>query len=570
MLKFDVLVIGSGGAGMRAALEASRQGGGSVALMTKMFPTRSATGCAQGGINGALKNADPNDSVEKHFFDTVKGSDYLGDQDAVEFFVTNAPDCIRELDYFGVPFSRDKEGRIAQRNFGGASSPRTCYSADKTGHVILHTLYEQCLKYKVKVLSEWYLLQLVVDNGKLCGVVALELKTGRIVPIAAKAVVMATGGAGRMYWLRTTNPFASTGDGMAACLNAGIALKDPEFVQFHPTGLAGTGILMSEASRGEGGYLINNKGERFMQRYAPEKMELATRDLVSQAIETEIKEGRGFGGTGMSAYVLLDLRHLGREKILERLPQIRDLAIAFEQVDPIEQPIPIRPSCHYSMGGIDVVDYRTCATAVEGVFAAGECSCISIHGANRLGGNSLADIVVFGKFAGKGAQACALERSFYNEGAVLEAAKAWEAKREKVLARTGGPTVASIRDRLAETMWYKVGVFRKGAEMEEALNTVDGLLAEYQSCRVGDPSLVYNTAFVNYIELGSMLTVAKAVVLGALNRTESRGCHLREDYPHRDDANFLKHTLVTKEGDAYKLSYRDVVVTKYQPAERKY
>ena len=345
MLNFDVLVVGSGGAGMRAALEAVRQQGLSVGLMTKMFPTRSATGCAQGGINGSLQNADPSDSIEKHIFDTVKGSDYLGDQDAIEHFVIAMPDAIRELDYFGVPFSRDSEGRIAQRNFGGASSPRTCFSADVTGHVILHALYEQCLKHGVKILADWYLLQLVTDQDKLSGVIAYDLKGGRIVPVTAKAVVIATGGAGRMYWLRTTNPFTSTGDGIAACFEAGIPVKDPEFVQFHPTGLAGTGILMSEASRGEGGYLLNNKGERFMSRYAPEKMELATRDLVSQAIETEIKEGRGFG-EGLSAYVQLDLRHLGREKILERLPQNRELAITFEQVDPINEPIPIRPSCH--------------------------------------------------------------------------------------------------------------------------------------------------------------------------------------------------------------------------------
>ncbi len=569
MLTFDVLVIGSGGAGMRAALEAVRQQGLSVGLMTKMFPTRSATGCAQGGINGSLKNADPNDSIEKHIFDTVKGSDYLGDQDAIEYFIASLPDAIRELDYLGVPFSRDSEGRIAQRNFGGASSPRTCFSADVTGHVILHALYEQCLKHGVTVLAEWYLLQIVTDKGKLCGVVAYDLKGGRIVPVAAKAIVVATGGAGRMYWLRTTNPFTSTGDGIAACLEAGIPVKDPEFVQFHPTGLAGTGILMSEASRGEGGYLLNNQGERFMSRYAPEKMELATRDLVSQAIETEIKEGRGFG-EGLQAYVELDLRHLGQEKIMERLPQIRELAITFEQVDPIHQPIPIRPSCHYSMGGIDVIDYRTCATAVEGVFAAGEAACISIHGANRLGGNSLADIVAFGKFAGQGAANCAARRQAVNTEAALQAATAWEARFETVTNRSTGVTVNSVRDRLAEIMWNNVGVFRTAAEMEAALTVVDSLLQEYQTVMVPDKNKLYNTAFVNYIELGSMLTVAKTVVLGALNRKESRGSHCRADFPNRDDANFLKHTLVSKEGQAYNIAYRPVVITNYPPAERKY
>ncbi|SCM83170.1 succinate dehydrogenase, flavoprotein subunit [uncultured Sporomusa sp.] len=569
MLTFDVLVIGSGGAGMRAALEAVRQQGLSVGLMTKMFPTRSATGCAQGGINGSLKNADPNDSIEKHIFDTVKGSDYLGDQDAIEYFIASLPDAIRELDYLGVPFSRDSEGRIAQRNFGGASSPRTCFSADVTGHVILHALYEQCLKHGVTVLAEWYLLQIVTDKGKLCGVVAYDMKGGRIVPVAAKAIVVATGGAGRMYWLRTTNPFTSTGDGIAACLEAGIPVKDPEFVQFHPTGLAGTGILMSEASRGEGGYLLNNQGERFMSRYAPEKMELATRDLVSQAIETEIKEGRGFG-EGLQAYVELDLRHLGQEKIMERLPQIRELAITFEQVDPIHQPIPIRPSCHYSMGGIDVIDYRTCATAVEGVFAAGEAACISIHGANRLGGNSLADIVAFGKFAGQGAANCAARRQAVNTEAALQAATAWEARFETVTNRSTGVTVNSVRDRLAEIMWNNVGVFRTAAEMEAALTVVDSLLQEYQTVMVPDKNKLYNTAFVNYIELGSMLTVAKTVVLGALNRKESRGSHCRADFPNRDDANFLKHTLVSKEGQAYNIAYRPVVITNYPPAERKY
>lgn len=569
MLQFDVLVVGSGGAGMRAALEAGRQGTVSVAMLSKMFPTRSATGCAQGGINGALKNADATDSTEKHFFDTVKGSDFLGDQDAIEYFVKAMPSCIKEIDYFGVPFSRDANLEISQRNFGGQSSPRTCYSADKTGHVILHTLYEQCLKHGVTILSEWQLLELVVENCEVCGVIALEIKTGRIVPIAAKAVIMATGGSGRMYWLRTTNPFTSTGDGMAACFRAGIPLKDPEFVQFHPTGLAGTGILMSEASRGEGGYLLNNQGERFMKRYAPEKMELATRDLVSQAIETEIREGRGFGD-GMSAYVKLDLRHLGREKILDRLPGIRDLAIAFEQIDPIEEPIPIRPSCHYSMGGIDVIDYQTCKTAIEGVFAAGECACISIHGANRLGGNSLADIIAFGKFAGKGAADCAVGRTYTAAHKLIAATQIWQERFQTATTRHGGATVAEIRDRLAQTMWYNVGIFRKGAEIEMAQQTVEELMAAYETCSVMDNNPIYNTAFVQYIELGNMLTVAKAVIIGALNRKESRGCHLREDYPERDDVRFLKHTLITKIDSVYHLAYRPVVITKQQPAERKY
>ncbi|MCO1601022.1 FAD-binding protein [Desulfosporosinus nitroreducens] len=569
MLKFDILVIGSGGSGMQAALVASSQQGLNVALMSKVFPTRSATCCAQGGTNAVLKNADPTDTIEKHTFDTVKGSDFLGDQDAIEFFCEHMPETIRELDYYGVPFSRLESGTIAQRPFGGQSAPRTCYSSDKVGSVILHTLYEQCLKNGVNVLVEWLLLDLVVENDRVTGVVAMDMKTGEIQPIMAKTVVLATGGAGRMYWLRTTNPFASTGDGMAAALRAGVALKDPEFVQFHPTGLAGTGILMSEACRGEGGYLLNNQGERFMKRYAPEKLELATRDLVSQAIEIEIKEGRGFG-EGMQAYVQLDLRHLGREKILERLPQIRDLAITFEGIDPIDQPIPIRPSCHYSMGGIDVTDYRTCGTDLKGLYATGECACLSIHGANRLGGNSTADVVLFGKVAGKAAAEAAKTLDFGSEQKVNELVRQWENSFSSTVARTDGPSVASIRDRLSETMWYNVGVFRKESEMKKATQIIDELIAEYKKCVVGDPSKIYNTAFVQYTELGNLLLVAKAVVMGALNRKESRGSHKREDYMNRDDENFLKHTIISKQGSQYKLSYRPVVVTKYQPVERKY
>ena len=569
MLTFDVLVVGSGGAGMRAALEAAREKDLQVALMTKTFPTRSATGMAQGGINGVLKNVDPNDSLESHIFDTVKGSDYLGDQDAIEFFCKLCPECIREIDYYGVPFSRDSEGKISQRKFGGQSSPRTCYSADKTGHALLHTMFEQCLKHNVHILQDWQLLDLAVEAGQLRGVAALDIKTGKITAIAAKSVVIATGGAGRMYWLRTTNPYTSTGDGMAACFRAGVALKDPEMVQFHPTGLAGTGILMSEAVRGEGGYLINKDGERFMKRYAPEKMELATRDVVAKGIETEIKEGRGFG-SGISAYVQIDVRHLSKDVIIEKLHGIRDLAISFEHVDPVNEPIPIRPTCHYSMGGIDVIDYKTCATAVEGLFAAGEAACMSIHGANRLGGNSLADVMVFGKVAGAGAKAAAKKRSIGGEELLEKLTADWEKRFQAVTARQKGVTTAQLRDKLAETMWYQVGVFRNEKDLKEAAQKIDALRKAYEVCQVGDDSRVFNTAFVNYVEIGNLLTIARAVVAGALERRESRGCHLRDDYPNRDDQEFLKHTLITKDGDDYKLSYRPVAVTKYPPAERKY
>ncbi|WP_288302084.1 FAD-binding protein [uncultured Veillonella sp.] len=573
MEQFDVLVVGSGGAGQRAALEVASREGLRVALITKIFPSRSATAMAQGGINGVLNNVAKEDTIEDHIFDTVKGSDYLGDQDAIEFFVKRCPEGIKELDYFGAPFSRTNENKIAQRNFGGQSYPRTCYSADKTGHVIEHTLYEQCLKHNVQFLQEWYLLDIVkVADGSVGGVVAWNMKEGRVEKIAATAVVIATGGAGRMFWTRTSNPYLSTGDGMAACFRVGCALKDPEMVQFHPTGLGKSGILMSEAVRGEGGYLLNNKGERFMAKYAPSKMELAPRDVVAKAIETEIAEGRGFGGTGLDAYVVADVRHLPRELILEKLHGIRDLAITFEHADPLVQPIPVRPTCHYSMGGIDVKDYKTCATVVPGLFAAGEASCVSIHGANRLGGNSLADAVVFGKVAGEGAIAYVENNSAKDAAKELnDAAIAWEAKFKEVTGRTTGRPVSEIRDEMALAMWNKVGIFREESKMKEALETLNKLIEEYKTCYVGDTNRTFNMAFVNYVEIGSLLTVAKAVVLGALRRQESRGSHLREDFTKRDDKNFLNHTLITLGEDGeYQVGQSDVVVTRFEPKERTY
>jgi succinate dehydrogenase/fumarate reductase flavoprotein subunit len=569
MLSYDIVVVGAGGAGMMAALAASEGPDLEVAVLSKIYPTRSHTGAAQGGINAALGNRDPSDSVEKHFRDTVKGSDFLADQDAVEFFTSRMPELIQELDFYGVPFSRDENGRVAQRPFGGASSPRTCYSADKTGHVILHTLYEQCLKRGVKFLHEWFLLSLAVEEGELDGLVALDMRSGAIHPIQAKAAVIATGGFGRIYWNRTTNALNMTGDGTAACFDAGIPLKDPEFVQFHPTGLASSGILMSEACRGEGGHLLNKEGERFMARYAPEKMELGPRDLVSRAIETEIKEGRGFG-EGIGAYVQMDLRHLGKEKILERLPQVRALAMHFEGVDIIEEPVPIRPSCHYMMGGIHVVDYKTCRTPIEGILAAGECACISIHGANRLGGNSVADVVLFGKYAGLGAREIAKQRSLPSGKKVKKEADRWIKTFDRMRRKTEGIPVTEIRDKMAETMWNNVGIFRRESEMKEALETVGRLLEDYQDACIGDTSVRYNLAFVHYVEVGNLLKLAKAVALGALHRKESRGSHARADYPKRDDGRFLKHTLIYKKGDDYILQYEPVKITKYRPEERKY
>ena len=569
MQTYDIVIVGAGGAGMAAALNASKDPSLSVAVLSKVFPTRSHTGAAQGGMNAALAYRDPEDTVESHFFDTVKGSDYLADQDAVEFFVSGMPELVLELESMGVPYSRDEQGRIAQRPFGGASSPRCCYSADKTGHVVLHALYETCVKNGVHFLEEFNLLDIAAVDGQLQGIVAIDLRNGEIVSFRARAVVIASGGFGRVYWTRTTNATNMTGDGVAACLRAGIPVKDPEFVQFHPTGLASTGVLLSEAARGEGGILVNNKGERFMERYAPDKMELGPRDLVSRSIETEIKEGRGFG-EGMKSYVLIDLRHLGAEKILERLPQVRELAMNFEGVDMIEEPVPIRPSNHYMMGGIDVVDYKTCGTAIDGLHAAGECSCISVHGANRLGGNSVSEVVFFGTQAGKAAVQTAHRRQLGATGRLEELEARWNERFDSLRSKREGASLYGIRDRMAKAMWDGVGIFRDGSSMEEAEQVVDECLEAYRGAAIGVGPRRYNTAFMDYDEVGNVLQLAKSVVMGARARTETRGAHSRQDCPSRDDANFLKHTLVSLDGGAFKVGYRPVAVTKFQPQERKY
>jgi succinate dehydrogenase / fumarate reductase flavoprotein subunit/NADH-dependent fumarate reductase subunit A len=569
MLKYDVLIVGAGGAGLMAALEASKAKDVKVAVVTKVYPTRSHTGAAQGGINAALANVDSSDSPEVHTFDTVKGSDYLGDQDAIEYMCQEAPKRIYELEHLGVPFSRLPDGRIAQRPFGGAGFPRTCYAADKTGHVILHTLYEQCLRNNVVFLNEWFVKELIVDNGEVKGIIAIDIRNGEVHAIQTKAVIFATGGYARVYWVRNTNAIGSTGDGMAICYRAGIPLKDMEFVQFHPTGLRSTGILVTEGARGEGGYLINNKGERFMEKYAPEKMELAPRDMVARAMETEIIEGRGWG-EGMMAYVHLDLRHLGAKKIKERLPQIRMLAIDFEGVDPIEEPIPVRPTAHYSMGGIHVEDYKTSMTPVKGVYAVGECACVSVHGANRLGGNSLLDLVVFGKPAGAAAVEYARnkpEDTTFNLKAEEERARK---EIEELLRKESKENINDIRIEMAQTMWDKVGIFREEKPMLEAIEKIKELKERYKNLAPGDSGKLFNTALINYLELGFLLDLAEAIAITAEMRKESRGAHARRDYPKRDDENFLKHSLSYYTEDGPKVEYSDVRITKYEPQERKY
>jgi len=564
MLVFDVVVIGAGGAGMMAALKAGEGNDLKVAVLSKVLPTRSATGCAQGGMNAALGNRDRSDSTEQHFKDTVKGSAFLADQDAVNFFVSEMPDLMKELDYMGVPFDRDENGNIAQRPFGGASKPRACYSADKIGHVVLHALYEQCLKNDVNFLNEWQMISMVVEDGKFHGLVALDIKSGEIHPINCKSVVIATGGFGRVYYSRTTNPTGSTGDGTAIAFDAGIPIKDPEFIQFHPTGLAHTGILLSEACRGDGGYLLNNKGERFMKKYDPDKMELSTRDVVARSIEQEIKDGFGFG-EGMSSHVLMDVRHLGKDHIMSRLPGARETALIFEGIDIITDPVPIRPACHYSMGGIHVTDYKTCATTMDGVHAAGESCSVSVHGANRLGANSVSEVVFFGKYAGVGARDTAMRRTLGNNELIQKETKKWEAEFKRLREKKDGINMFEIRDRMGATMWNNLGIYRNGEDMEAALIEIDQLLEAYKDAFVGDSAKEYNKAFINYLEIGNSLKLAKAISIGAIERKESRGSHSRADYQKRNDQEFLKHTLIYKNGEDYKLDYCPVVVTTYQP-----
>ena len=566
MLQYDILIVGAGGAGLYAALETSKRKEIKVAVISKVFPTRSHTGAAQGGINAALGNVAP-DSPEKHAYDTVKGSDFLADQDAVELMCQTAPKIIREMEHMGLPFSRLQSGKIAQRPFGGASFPRTCYAADKTGHVMLQTLYEQCIRNDVTFLNEWFALSLVHNGERIAGVVAIDLRTGEVHGIRAKAVILATGGHARIYWKRTSNALGNTGDGPAMALRAGVPLKDMEFVQFHPTGLRRTGILVTEGARGEGGYLINNKGERFMKKYAPEKMELAPRDLVSRAIETEIMEGRGFKDNEGNEFVYLDLRHLGKKKILERLPQIRELAIDFEGVDPIEEPIPVRPTAHCSMGGIDVDIHGR--TKIKGLYAAGECSCVSVHGANRLGGNSLLDIVVFGKLSGEDAVNYVSESSFVSfDGTAVRK----EEERIKALFETdGSEKLSDLRGELCDVMTYGVGIFREEKRMKEALEKVREIKERAKRIKVHDKEMTFNTNLQQTLEFLNMVEVAETIVLGALERKESRGAHFRIDYPERDDENFLKHSIIERTEDGeLRISWKPVKITKFQPEERKY
>jgi len=583
---YDVVIVGAGGAGMRAALESSTQV--RTAVLTKLYPTRSHTGAAQGGMCAALANVEE-DNWEWHTFDTVKGGDYLVDQDAAEIMAKEAIDAVLDLEKMGLPFNRTPDGRIDQRRFGGhtadhGKSPvrRACYAADRTGHMILQTLYQQCVKHGVEFYNEFYVLDLLLtsdlldaepapgDEVAVTGVVAYELGTGEIHVFRAKSVVFATGGVGKIY-KTTSNSHTLTGDGMALALRRGLPLEDLEFFQFHPTGLAGLGILLSEAARGEGAILRNSDGERFMERYAPTIKDLAPRDMVSRAMANEVREGRGCGPR--KDYVLLDLTHLDRAHIDAKLPDITEFARTYLGVEPYTEPVPVYPTAHYAMGGIPTTVHtevlRNNTDTVSGLFAAGECACVSVHGANRLGTNSLLDINVFGKRAG----IAAVEHAMKSEYLPLPAspADAVVAELEALRERSSGERVAELRSALQETMDADAQVFRTAETLTNALSVIRSLQERYANVTVQDKGRRFNTDLLEAIELGFLIDVAEVVVVGALAREESRGGHFREDFPTRDDELFLRHTMAYRDAElGVRLDYKPVTVTRYPPMERKY
>ena len=581
---YDVIIIGAGGAGLRAAVEIPKEY--SCAVLSKVFPPRSHTGTAQGGVCAALGNMEE-DSWENHSFDTVKGSDYLGDQDAIDIMCQDAIRAIIELEHMGMPFSRNESGKIAQRKFGGHTKPenpadpfgkrvpvmRACYSADRTGHVMLQTLYENCIKNQVNFFSEYFVTELIIDKGICIGVVAFNIADGEIAIFHGKSVMFATGGYGRAFRI-TSNAHVGTGDGTTLVYKAGLPLEDMEFFQFHPTGLWRLGILVSEAARGEGGILKNKDGERFMARYAPSVMDLAPRDMVSRAIITEIREGRGIKGSDGTEYVYLDVSHLGKKVIDEKLPEITGFARTYLGVEPTKEPIPIQPTAHYAMGGIPTnadgeVLLNEKGEIVPGLYAAGECACVSVHGANRLGTNSLLDIIIFGRRGGKAITGFLKTADFENIPA--SAGELTKQQMDWVLNASGKEKVYELRSELQQAMMDDCGIFRNEEGLKRCLSKVREIRERYKNISIEDKTHVFNTDLMEAVELENLILSAETTVVSALNRTESRGAHTREDYPNRDDEQWLKHTFITAKGEGEpELTYKPVVIGKYKPMERKY
>ncbi len=563
---YDILIIGGGAAGLRAAISAAETDQGlKIALISKVYPTRSHTVSAEGGVAAAMREYD---SAENHAYDTVKGSDYLADQDAVEFFTRDAHNEIIRLEHWGCPWSREDNGKIAVRAFGGMNVKRTVYAADKTGFYMLHSLFERSLLYEnISRHDEWYVTKLLTNDAGVCGVIAIHQKTGKIAAIKAKSVIMATGGAGRIYKF-TTNSALNTGDGLALAYDAGAALKDMEFVQFHPTAMAKTGILITEAARGEGGYLTNKNGERFLERYLPEKMELGPRDMISRAILSEIRAGKAYDGP-YGHYVHLDIRHLGEKLINENLPLVREIAKSYGDTDPVYEPIAVRPAQHYTMGGI-ATDINTKST-IPGLQAAGEASCVTIHGANRLGSNSLSECLVFGAQAGKTAvENCRKHSSDFSDKEISSQLNDEIKRLKKLLEKDGKEQIAKIRMKMQENMDIHAGIFRNEKSLQEGLSKTKELREKVKNVALSDKSTIFNFALTNLLELQSMLTVCEAVFTAAIRRKESRGAHFRTDFPARNDENFLKHQLVLKSDKGMEIKEQAVTITKWQPQERKY
>lgn len=584
-IQCDAVIIGAGGAGMRAALQLANSGL-QVALVSKVFPTRSHTVSAQGGITVALGNSGEDD-WRWHMYDTVKGADYIGDQDCIEYLCRTGPEAVYELEHMGLPFSRMDNGKIYQRqfggqskNFGGEQAARTAAAADRTGHALLHTLYQQNVKAGTNVYSEWYALDLVKNNhGRIVGVTALCIETGEVVFLQSRVCILATGGAGRIYQ-STTNAHINTGDGFGMVLRAGLPLQDMEMWQFHPTGIAGAGSLVTEGCRGEGGYLINRDGERFMERYAPRAKDLASRDVVARAMSLEMRAGKGFEPGGVD-YVKLKLDHLGADLIQQRLPGIRELSIKFAGVDPISEPIPVVPTCHYSMGGIPtnihgqvINHHKGQDSIVEGLYAVGECACVSVHGANRLGGNSLLDLVVFGRASGLHVEMLwqtnqLPDVDFVSDDDVAAAMVRYERWENS----TQGESIASIRDDMQRVMQEDFGVFRTGEVMKEGLNRLEVLRERLKHAYLPDKSKIFNTDRIQALELDNLMATACATARAALERTESRGAHSREDFPERDDKNWIKHTLYFEEGermDTRPVNTSPKYIEPFEPKERVY